>query len=67
MFPQFSFGEEFEMQMTGKDMDGGMGFPSAIKAEGTGSQLYSLTIGIEGATEGLTELGEGIIVVQGKG
>ena len=43
-------------------MNSSVGFSSTKRAEETGGQSYPLTIGLEGATKGLTEQGKGSLV-----
>ena len=47
------------MRGTQGNMNGGMGFYSTAGTEGVRDSFYSLTIGMEGATKELAELGEG--------
>ena len=48
------------MQGTRVNVDGGVRFPFTERAERARDQSYPLTIGIEGATKGSTELGKKI-------
>ena len=57
--PQVSLGQGRCMRGTGENMDGGVGFHSTGGAEGARDQSYFLTIGMEGVTKGLAELGKG--------
>ena len=61
--PQVFLGQGCWMRGTGENMDGGMGFHSAGRAEGARNQFYPLTIRMEGATKGLKEFRKGIYVV----
>ena len=50
--PKGKFGQECRMRETEENMDGGFGLHPIGGEEGARDQSYSLTIGMEGATEG---------------
>ena len=52
LLPKISHGQGCGMRGAGKNVESGVGFPSARRAEGTGGKSYPLAVRLEGATEG---------------